>query len=72
MMEPARDGIVSPPSVDYGDGDEEIPSAAEGPLAETLGNDAPAPVEPEKEPQAETMRPRMVEVALKNSRNFED
>ena len=52
MMEPARDGIVSPPSVDYGDGDGGLPSAAEGPHAETVGNDAPAPVEPEKEPQA--------------------
>ena len=70
MMESARDGIVmysvSPPSVDYGDGDEELPSAAEGPRAETVGNDAPAPLEPEER------APRRVEVGLEELSELED
>ena len=70
MTESARDGSGSPPSVDYGDGDGGLPSAAEGPRVETVGNVTPAPVEPEKEHQAETMRPLRLKVALKNSRNF--
>ena len=66
----------SPPSVDYGDGTEDDPSAAEGPSVA-----APASVEPggdegkskesEKEIQHTPMRPRRVEVALKNSKTFE-
>ena len=41
-------------------------------LPKPLAMTRPHSVEPEKEPQVGTMRPRRVEVALKNSRNFED
>jgi len=67
----AEKGVnTSPPSVDYGDGDEEEPLAAEGPDSAAASHAVPAETEIET-PEA-TMRPRRVEQALKESKTFED
>ena len=66
----------SPPSVDYGDGAEDDPSIAEGPsvaapASAELGGDEGSVKESEKEVPHAPMRPKRVEVALKNSKTFE-
>ena len=67
----AEKGVsTSPPSVDYGDGDEEEPLTAEGPESTAASHGVPA--ETETESPEVTMRPRRVEQALKESKTFED
>ena len=70
IMDAENKGVASPPSVDYGDGEEDEPSTAGGPDSTAASH--VVPVETETKPPEETMRPRRVEQALKEAKTFED
>ena len=69
-MDEDTKGSGSPPSVDYGDGEEDEPLAAEGPSSAAASHEVPADAETEVPETA--MRPRRVESALKDAKTFED